>query len=330
MSDPTQETVSASSASLTDETHDMSDTEPEEDLQFNLPLQITIEESSDQLSAPKTNKPFQLSEPRLIISESASKINLVQAKLLRPILAGTYFGDPAYLLRLQLHLYTPGASRSWLSRIQSASINVTLQDAPVSRDDNGDSSEEEDSDEDEEPEHPSIVNTFPSESGWEGPLRSALLTRTIELGTQIGYQPFITASVGTSFSETREKTGAVKIKVGIRGESNILNVVLEENPIDREGVPDFLVVPFVVAHNARRFSVRVVVNARYGFMKGILSEMWPILGRNDDPVYFDPTVMKGLMEKGKRDKSGQKKVEWLGELDHVNLQDYSSLIESRK
>ncbi|KFY85032.1 hypothetical protein V498_07770 [Pseudogymnoascus sp. VKM F-4517 (FW-2822)] len=173
--------------------------------------------------------------------------------------------------------------------------------------------------------HPSIVNTFPGVNGWEGPLRSALVTETIDFGTQLG-DPFISVLGNRSNSETRVKTGAVKVKLGIKGRrSNILHVVVEENPIDREGVPDFLVIPFVIAHKARRFSMRVAINARYGFVRGKLAEMWPILGRADEPLYFDPLVMRQLMEKGQRDDSGKKKVEWRGVLDSIELQDHSSL-----
>jgi hypothetical protein len=313
----------ASSAPLIDSNRDSTDPDPE--FQFSLPLTITIDETGGQLSAPKTNTKAELSIPRAIISESGSKSSLIQAELLRPILAGTHLGDPSYLVRLQLHLYTPGASRSWLSRIQNASINVLLEDAP--HDQELDSSDEDqDDDEDKEPMHPSIVNTFPGGNGWKGPLRSALVTETIDFGTQLGYGPFISVSGNRSNSETRVKTGSVKVKLGIKGRrSNILHVVVEENPIDREGVPDFLVIPFVIAHKARRFSMRVAVNARYGFVRGKLAEMWPILGRADEPLYFDPLVMRQVMEKGQRDDSGKKKVEWRGVLDSIELQDYSSL-----
>ncbi|KFY83695.1 hypothetical protein V498_07883, partial [Pseudogymnoascus sp. VKM F-4517 (FW-2822)] len=142
----------ASLAPLIDSNRDITDPDPE--FQFSLPLTITIDETGGgQLSAPKTNTKAELSIPRAIISESSSKSSLIQAELLRPILAGTHLGDPSYLVRLQLHLYTPGASRSWLSRIQTASINVLLEDAPY--DEKLDSSDEdEDDDEDEEPMHP--------------------------------------------------------------------------------------------------------------------------------------------------------------------------------
>lgn len=292
-------------------------------VQFSLPLNITIDETSGQLSAPKTNDKAELSIPRAIISESGIRSSLIQAKLQRPILAGTYFDEPSYLIRLQLHLYTPGASRSWLSRIQTASINVLLEDA--AREEKRHSSDDDD-EEYEEPMHPSIMNHFPGENGWEGPLQSALVTKTTDLGTQLGYDPFISVSGSRSISDTRVKTGAVKVKLGIKGRrSNILHVVVEENPIDREGVPDFLVIPFVIAHRSRRFSMRVVINARYGFVRGKLAEMWPILGRADEPLYFDPPVMHRVMEKGQRDDSGKRKVEWCGVLDTINLQDYSSL-----
>ncbi|KAH8745152.1 hypothetical protein F5882DRAFT_471688 [Hyaloscypha sp. PMI_1271] len=90
-----------SSAPLIDINRDSTDPDPE--FQFSLPLTITIDETGGQLSAPKTNTKAELSIPRAIISESGSKSSLIQAELLRPILAGTHLGDPSYLVRLSVN-----------------------------------------------------------------------------------------------------------------------------------------------------------------------------------------------------------------------------------
>jgi hypothetical protein len=95
-----------------------------------LPLTVSVDEDGGQLSGPQRNSQAQLSIPREIIS-TGKRSDMLQAELLRPIFAGTYFDDPAYLVRLQLQLsLSAGGNQSWLSRIQSADIHVLVEDGP--------------------------------------------------------------------------------------------------------------------------------------------------------------------------------------------------------
>jgi hypothetical protein len=290
-----------------------------------LPLTVSIDDDAGQLSAPQKNNQAQLSEPRQIIS-SGNSSSLLQAELLRPVLAGTYFDEPAYLVRLQLQLSLSGGNRSWLSRIQTVDIHVLTEDAP--RDEGqsaSDDSEDSDDDEEEELPHPAIVKAFPGPSGWEGTPLSSEVTIGSEIGMQIGYSP---ASISYNIGESRTwtKTGAVKVKVAHKGPGqNKLHVRVEESSVDKAGVPDYLVVPFIIAHRSRRFRMRVGIHARFGFWRGKLAEVVPILGRADEPLYFDPLVMRRAMEKGRRGVNGERVVEWRGALDEIALQEYSSL-----
>ncbi|KAF5693055.1 hypothetical protein FDENT_2315 [Fusarium denticulatum] len=294
-----------------------------------LPLTVSIDDDgAGQLSAPQTNNTAQLSEPREIISSGDSP-SLLQAALKRPVLAGTYFNEPAYLVQLQLHLSLSGGNRSWLRRIQTVDIHVLVEDAP--RDDaqnDSDDSDSSDSDyEEEEFPHPAIVKAFPSPSGWEGTPQSAEVSLTHGIGLQVGYTP---ASVSYNIGESRTwtKTGAVKVKVAHKGpEQNKLHVRVEESSVDKAGVPDYLLVPFIIRHRSRRFRMRVGIHARFGFWRGKLAEVVPILGRADEPLFFDPLVMRRAMEKGRRGVNGEKVVEWRGALDEVALQEYSSLVD---
>ena len=309
------------------------------ELPLLLPLTVSVDEDGGQLSGPPhRNSQAQLSVPREIIS-AGKRSDMLQAELLRPIFAGTYFDDPAYLVRLQLQLsLSAGGNQSWLSRIQSADIHVLVEDGPrndetTTANDAGNSETDEDEDEasddfDEERIHPSIVKAFPGPKGWQGTPRSAERTTESTIGVQLGYDPaFVSYNVGGS--RTRVETGAVKVKVTHRGPGfNILHVRVEENAVDKAGVPDFLVIPFIVTHRSRRFRLRLAVHARYGLWRGKAADMVPILGRADEPLYFDPSVMHRVMSKGRRGANGKRVVEWRGALDDVVLDEYSSLGES--
>ncbi|KAJ4143123.1 hypothetical protein BFJ63_vAg100 [Fusarium oxysporum f. sp. narcissi] len=295
-----------------------------------LPLTVSIDDDdAGQLSAPQTNTPAELSEPRQIISSGDSS-ELLQAELRRPVLAGTYFNEPAYLVQLRLHLSLSSGNRSWLSRIQTVDIHVLVEDAP--RDDGQNVSDDsEDSDDDYEEEefpHPAIVKAFPGPSGWEGSPQSAEVTITNGIGMQVGYNP-ASISYNIGESRTRTKTGAIKVKVAHKGPGqNKLHVRVEESSVDKAGVPDYLLVPFIIRHRSRRFRMRVGIHARFGFWRGKLAEVVPILGRADEPLFFDPRVMRQAMEKGRRGVNGEKVIEWHGALDEVALQEYSSLVDA--
>ncbi|RBR23102.1 uncharacterized protein FIESC28_04097 [Fusarium coffeatum] len=290
-----------------------------------LPLTVSIDEDEGQLSAPQTNTPAQLSIPRPIISSGTSP--LLQAELLRPIFAGTYFNDPAYLVRLQLQMSLPGGDRSWLSRIQTAEIRVLIEDAPRDDEQGEDDEEDDESNEDESEKllHPAIVKAFPGPSGWKGSPQSAEVTTENSLVMQIGYNS-TSISYNLGESQAWTKTRAIKVKVAHRGPGrNILYVRVEENAVDKAGVPDYLVVPFIITHQSRRFRMRVAIHARFGLWRGKLADVVPILGRADEPLYFDPLVMRRVMEQGRRGVDGERVVEWRGALDEVMLQEYSSL-----
>lgn len=287
----------------------------EADLVLVQSLRTTVDEGGDQLSAPQTNHTTELSVPREIISSSVSS-SILQSEVLRPIFAGTYLKSPAYLVRLQFQLVVPGGNRSWLSRIQTANITVLLKDAPYDIKETLMA---------EEPPHPSIVKTFPGPTGWEGIPTTAEATANRDVGLQLGWDA-VGASVNVGESRTRTVTGAVKVKVARRGrQRNSLAVTVTEDPVDAAGIPDYLTIPIIVAHHTRRFSMRVTVNAKYGFWRGKLAEMVPVLGRADEPLYFDPLVMHQKMEKGQTGIGGVNVVEWRGELDAIDLREYSSL-----
>jgi hypothetical protein len=106
-------------------------TEPNaSDILLTQSFTLTVDQDGGQLSSAQTNASAELSIPREIISSSISS-TVLHAELVRPIIAGTYHGTPAYLVRLQFQLEASCGSQSWLSGFQNASISAILEDAPV-------------------------------------------------------------------------------------------------------------------------------------------------------------------------------------------------------
>ncbi|KAK6860777.1 hypothetical protein PG995_004413 [Apiospora arundinis] len=349
---PEERTETPLTVSL-DATKDLDELEP---LFSPRSIKVTLDEGGGQLSAPpQTNRRDELSIPREIISSAVSS-SIFQSECLRPILAGTYRGAPAYLLRLQFQLVADaggGNNRGWLSRIKGATIKVLLQDAPKvpSSPGGSDSESDEDSDDEEEgPRHPSIVKTMPGPDGWQGQPTTARVEEKAECGLQLGWDA-AGASATLSRQRTKTETGAVRINAVCKGrDRNSLVVAVAEDAVDAAGIPEYLVLPLIVTPalppqrkkqqqqrigrgggggggaRGRRFSMRVEVNARFGFWRrGVLAEMVPVMGRADEPLYFDPGVLHQWMEEGRRGVGGNKVVEWVGELQEVNLGQHFSL-----
>jgi hypothetical protein len=106
---------------------------------------------------------------------------------------------------------------------------------------------------------------------------------------------------------------------------NSLLVNVAENPIQMAGIPSYLTIPLILTHHSRRFSMRVSLNIKFGFWRGKLAEMVPVLGWADEPLFFDPEVLQKKMETDQRGFGGVKVVEWRDKLEEVGLQEYSSL-----
>ncbi|KAK7983216.1 FAD binding domain containing protein [Apiospora arundinis] len=247
---PEERTETPLTVSL-DATKDLDELEP---LFSPRSIKVTLDEGGGQLSAPpQTNRRDELSIPREIISSAVSS-SIFQSECLRPILAGTYRGVPAYLLRLQFQLVADaggGNNRGWLSRIKGATIKVLLQDAPAASssslgggDSDLDSSDEDD--EEDEPRHPSIVKTVPGPDGWQGQPTTARVEEKAECGLQLGWDA---AGVSTTLSRQRTKTetGAVRINAVCKGrDRNSLVVAVAEDAVDAAGIPEYLVLPLIV------------------------------------------------------------------------------------
>ena len=296
------------------------------DLLFAQSFSLTIDEEDGQLSSGQTNTPIELSIPRPIIKSSITS-TIIHVELVRPIIAGTYNGDPAYLLRLQFQLVAPGSAKGLDSRIQNVDISALLEDAPVRKrgavlkglqwDRKRRPAQAE-----PEPKQPEFASTFPGPKGWEGPFPTSR-----ELGPEVNG---LGAHPGGDQRHSREELGTLKVttvRKGWKGSKyNSLFVNVAEDPVQMTGVPSYLTIPLIIRHHSRRFSMRVSLDIGFGFWREKLAEMIPALGRADEPLFFDPTVMQQMMETEERGSGGVKVVEWGDKLEEVDLSTYSSFI----
>ncbi|CZR62704.1 uncharacterized protein PAC_12601 [Phialocephala subalpina] len=297
------------------------------DLKLAQSFTLTIDEGGGQLSAPKTHSKAEPSIPQEIIASGVSSSS-IQSELSRPIFAGTYGGSPAYLLTLQFRLSDPGSSRNWLTRIQKVNISVLLEDAPragnaeqLDQDSQSDWSDGDES----EPQHPSIVKSFPGPDGFLGPVSTKSVSTEREAGVELGWE-MLGVNARWGQNSTRDVLSVMEVTAVRKGQQrNSLLVVVAENAADAAGVPGYLAIPLILTHHNRRFSMRVTVHAKFGFWRGKLAEMVPVLGRTAKPLFFDPAKMKRAMENGKRGIGGVKGIEWRGDLEDIDLRESSSL-----
>ena len=280
--------------------------------EYSQTIALTVNDTHSQLAAPLTNTPEQQSIPRDIISSSISTTRL-QSELQRPLLAGTYSDVPAYLLKLQFQFLVPKGSQSWLKRIQTASISVVLEDAPagevVQKSRNRRTARL-----DAGAKHPNIIKTFPGAEGWEGPVSTRVTSNEVGVGLQAGWAG-LGAEISWSQSRSRDEAGTVKVDTMRTGpQRNSLLVTISENPVSANGIPAFVVIPLLVGHHQRRVSMRVTVKATFGFWRGKLAESVPVLGRADDPVFFDPAVLEKSLELGDKGVDGTKIIDFAGNI----------------
>ncbi|KXJ85538.1 hypothetical protein Micbo1qcDRAFT_48406 [Microdochium bolleyi] len=292
---------------------------------------LAEDEADGQLSAPMKNTKSQESIPREIIADGTA-----QGECLRPIYAGTYRGDHAYLVRLQFQISSPRRNEKWLSRIQTMQISIALEDAPVANSNKArDNSDDDDSDSDNSgdenddqgmPRHASIEKYFPGPGVWKGSATTNEISTTMSGSFQAGYEGITSAGIETSRTRSRVATGAVSVITRRGGRHrNALLVCVDEDPVTPKGVPEHLVIPLLIVRPAHRFSMTVKLHAKYGLWRGPVADKFPIMGKADAPLFFDPGELQRRMEKQARIGGSKGIAEWRGILDDVDLQSLSSL-----
>ncbi|KAF2450171.1 hypothetical protein P171DRAFT_479280 [Karstenula rhodostoma CBS 690.94] len=310
----TTDTISGAPQSIagTNNKEQLNDTTTNAPFSWSVPLEVSSD-SATYLDRSQASDDQELSIPREVIAEVVGGSRLV-AELKRPIKIGAYNELPAYLL--QAHFSFQKASSNWFYRIQTAEITIVFEDAPlnepavkVSRN---------------KQQHPAIAAWYPEL--FEGEVSQASITVSVNAGLEVGYMG-AGASLGTEKSRTYLEKGRVVVH-GVRGggrHRNSVTWVVEQDSIEKAGIPRDIKLPFIVTRqNNNRFSARVTVKAHYGFRRGPLARSVPVVGKNEEPLYFDPATLEDMIENGNRGPDGTPIVESCGMFDEKDLKSCSS------
>lgn len=281
-------------------------------------ITFELDSSAESLLShtPIKNTTEEESIPRDIIAEEIRSTR-VQAELLRPIYIGTFNQQPAYLLcfRFAFQRHSDG----WFTRIQAADIKITFSDAPV---DPGTLAGL----------NPSIVRFHPEH--YTGPVSTGTIDRHVEVNGQVTSIPN-GPTVGAVFAQDRSRPqegklvvhGMTSLTTGQRARNKIIWSI-EEDRILKTGMPREMRLPLIVnMKEERRFSARVIVSAHYAFKRGFYSKLVPVIGKNVDPLYFDPGILRGLAREQKTGLDGRPIAGVLGSLDDISLELCSSFFD---
>jgi hypothetical protein len=283
-------------------------------LDYTQSFALKIDERRNPLGSGQTKNvemriPCELVLPRI-------PATTVHVELVQPIIVGTYYTEPAYLLRLQIHFEALGSEPSLISRIQSASISVLLEDASVTEKAEPSGGLQFDRNQmaacaEVEPQHLSFVKTFPGIEGWK---------------------PFIPAKEASSKEEvdvgTNGELGNLNIsarRMGSQGRSLLVKVT--EDTVRMTGIPSYLTIPFILTHQSLRFCMRVSLTAKHCLRHGQSAKTIPVLGQANKPLFLDPKTLQQMMETEERSVENVKVAEWGGSLEAVDLETYSSLTQ---
>jgi len=113
---------------------------------------------------------------------------------------------------------------------------------------------------------------------------------------------------------------------GVRGGGKHRNSItwsIEQDAVAESGIPRNIELPLVITTRGEsRFSAKVTVKAHYGFRRGPLAR---VLGKNDEPLFFDPMVLESMANMGvEKGPDGKFIVKHSGPFDSVDLRSLSS------
>lgn len=274
-------------------------------------IALNIDSSGDSLlSTPALNTNEELSIPREEII-TAVRGSRFQAELDRPIRISTINAQPAYLLcyrfSFQQTIY------SWFNRVQQATIEIIFLNAS-------------DTSGDKKGPNPSVAKFHPVE--FEGPLSRA--TVTYHTGARAGLPaipggPTLETDISRDVTLPRERRIIVHGLARGRPARNKINWVVIEDSILETGMPRTMQMPVIVTmKQMQRFSAKVLVTAHHSFVRGLITKMVPVIGRLDDPLYFDPSVLDQKVVSEETGLDSRRIAERVGELKDISLSDYSS------
>jgi hypothetical protein len=259
--------------------------------------------------------------PREIIADELRSTRFL-ATLERPIRIGTHDKLPEYHLCLSLSFQNMQLSSG--GRIRQASIAITFEDATLNTS-MEDFSDDSDSD-DIYP--PAILEIHPKL--YEGPVSIVNVEMSTELSLSASGLASMSPGGKASQKKSWEQEGLLLVHGSTLGSPVKHKVVwrVSENLISKLGIPKEMRLPFIVRpQNGRRFLAKLVLHASYGIWRGPLASMVPIVGKSDDPIYFDPTTLERMARQ--RDCSrfdGKTVEEEVGDLAQCDLSKHLSFL----
>lgn len=242
----------------------------------------------------------------------------VHADLLKGVVRlGTYGihnDQPAELLCF--HLSFQRTSDPWLTRVRAATIEIEFLDAPW----DGSTAA-----------NPSVARFHPVE--YEGPTSHGQVVTTTNASLSVN-PPSGSPNLGTEYSH--EVTLPLESKLHVhavrsgRGTKNNVTWTIKEDRLKKDAMPREMCMPIVVTcKQPRRFSARVTVSAHYALIRGQLAKMVPVIGKMDEPLYFDPAALRAAVEEKQSGPYGTPVAMDLGDLNDVPLSEYSSFRATR-
>ncbi|KAF8247120.1 hypothetical protein K440DRAFT_661606 [Wilcoxina mikolae CBS 423.85] len=287
-------------------TNQIADNDPLSDLFLFIPLEVDEDTLSQLGPSQSSDDETGQVAPRSVIAEHFQRDAGLQAELKRPLYIGTYNNQPACLLVFKFTFQRCGVSSSY--RIKSSKIRLEFKDAPL--------------DPRRVKRRPGmtlnpVVHKF-EPSLFEGPVHTSVVHNTISLSARVAFQGVPEVKAGICTTTMTPKEGQLSIQgnsYGLDGRQNqIVWTILEDNVL-KNGIPGVLEFAVFVGYiEGRRFSVSVRVSAELGWNFFRSLKPTPVLGRNSDPVLFNPEHLRRL-SKGE----GKVIVEDKGALDELNL-----------
>ena len=250
--------------------------------------------------------------PREIIASEVRSTRFLAA-LERPIRLGTFNDYTAFLLTFRFSFQR--VLDGYFKRVRAVNIKITFEDAP--RDPTVGAGR-----------NPSIVRFHPEQ--YYGPVTQGMVTYSSGISSDVSTVPG-GPSIGAHLS--REVNVPIESSLKVHGTRdgrptrNKIIWTIEEDAIRETGLPREVKMSLIVnMRQARRFSARVVVAAHYLFKRGILAKQFPVIGRTNDPLFFDPPLLQEIARTQRPGPDGAPIAEFVGELDANLLQgsEYSS------
>ncbi|KAH7111194.1 hypothetical protein EDB81DRAFT_830659 [Dactylonectria macrodidyma] len=207
-------------------------------------------------------------------------------------------------------------------RIRQATIAITFEDAPIifSIEDSSDDSDTDDI------RPPAILEIYPKL--YEGPVSTA----NVEVSTELSLSGSGLAAINPGGKVSQKKSWEQEGRLLVHG-STVGSPVrhkaiwrVSENPVSKLGVPKEMRLSLIVRpQNRRRFLARLVLHASYGIWRGPLASMVPIVGKSDNPIYFDPATLERMATQKECSRfDGTVVAEDVGDLDQCDISKYSS------